>query len=53
MVVAIDIAARHVVSIWDACIIVAAVKAGASTIWSEGLGDGADYGGVPVRNPFH
>jgi predicted nucleic acid-binding protein len=52
VIVAIDIASRHMVSVRDVCVIVAAVKAGARILWSEDLADGVDYGGVTVRNPF-
>jgi predicted nucleic acid-binding protein len=48
----IDASKRWLVSFWDAMIIVAATKAGASVIWSEDLMAGQNYEGVVVRNPF-
>jgi predicted nucleic acid-binding protein len=50
---AIDLAERWQVSLWDAMIVLAALKVGASTLWSEDLSDGQVFGGVTVRNPFH
>jgi predicted nucleic acid-binding protein len=49
---AIDGSVRWQVSFWDAMLLVAANKAGASVLWSEDLNDGQTYGGVTVRNPF-
>jgi predicted nucleic acid-binding protein len=49
---AIDGVTRWRVSFWDAMILVAAGRAGASTVWSEDLSDGQTYDGVMVRNPF-
>jgi predicted nucleic acid-binding protein len=40
------------ISFWDAMILVAARRAGASIVWSEDLSDGQSYGGVVVRSPF-
>ena len=40
------------ISFWDAMILVAARRAGASIMWSEDLSDGQSYDGVVVRNPF-
>jgi predicted nucleic acid-binding protein len=37
---------------WDAAIIEAARAAGCTEVLSEDLGDGQDYAGVRVRNPF-
>ena len=52
VVSAIDASARWQISFWDAMLVVAADKVGASTLWSEDLNDGQTYGGVTVRNPF-
>lgn len=46
------LAARNQISIWDAMIVHAAAALGASVLWSEDLGDGQIYEGVPVRSPF-
>lgn len=48
------IAARHrfQISYWDAAILEAARSLGCETVLSEDLGDGQDYGGVRVENPF-
>lgn len=43
---------RFQISYWDAAIIEAARSAGCGVVLSEDLGDGQDYGGVTVRNPF-
>ena len=49
---ALETAARFRVSYWDASIIEAARSLGCATLLTEDLGDGADYGGVRVVNPF-
>ena len=49
---AIDGSVRWRVSFWDAMLLVAANRAGASVFWSEDLNDGQLYGSVTVRNPF-
>ncbi|HYV64574.1 MAG TPA: PIN domain-containing protein [Bryobacteraceae bacterium] len=43
---------RFQISYWDAAIIEAARTLGCREILSEDLGDGQDYGGVRVTNPF-
>lgn len=40
------------ISYWDAAIIEAARAMGCDSVLSEDLGDGQDYGGVRVVNPF-
>lgn len=50
---AIDRSERWRISFWDAMLVTAAVKAGASVLWSEDLSHGQTYDGVTVRNPFH
>jgi predicted nucleic acid-binding protein len=40
------------VSFWDALIIQAAERSGASVLCSEDLSDGQAYGSVKVVNPF-
>ena len=49
---AIDYARRWNISFWDAMILVAAHKTGASTLWTEDLNDGQMFNGTVVRNPF-
>lgn len=49
---AIDASIEWGISFWDAMILVAARRSGATVIWSEDLNDGQEYGGVVVRNPF-
>ena len=43
---------RYGLSFWDASVIAAAQCCGATTLYSEDLNDGQDYGGVRVVNPF-
>lgn len=40
------------VSVWDALIVQAALDAGCSTLYSEDLQHGMQYGGLAVVNPF-
>ena len=40
------------VSFWDALIVVAAARAGATVLYTEDLHDGQDILGVRIRNPF-
>jgi predicted nucleic acid-binding protein len=49
---AVDRAQSHRISYWDAAIIVAAERLGATTLYSEDLNDGQTYGSVTVVNPF-
>ena len=49
---AIDTCLRWGLSFWDAMIMTAARRAGASVLWSEDLKNGESYDGVVVRNPF-
>lgn len=43
---------RFRISYWDAAIIEAARSLGCEVVLSEDLGDGQDYAGVRVENPF-
>ncbi len=52
VVTAIDLSQRWQVSFWDAMILAAARKAGATVLWTEDLNHGQVYDGVLVRNPF-
>jgi predicted nucleic acid-binding protein len=45
-------AARFQISYWDAAIVEAARAAGCRVVLSEDLGDGQDFAGVRVENPF-
>lgn len=49
---AIDAERRYRISFWDALIVVAAQKGGASIIYSEDMNDGQIFGSVQVRNPL-
>ena len=52
MMAALDTRQRFQLSYWDAAIIEAARATGCTHVLSEDLGDGQDYGGVQVTNPF-
>ncbi len=43
---------RFGISYWDAAILEAARASGCEVVLSEDLGDGQDYAGVRVENPF-
>jgi predicted nucleic acid-binding protein len=43
---------RHRLSWWDCLIVAAAQAQGCTLLLTEDMQDGADYGGVHVRNPF-
>lgn len=43
---------RFQISYWDAAILEAARSLGCKVVLSEDLGDGTDYDGVRVENPF-
>lgn len=49
---ALELADRFGLGYFDALILAAARLAGCDVVYSEDLGDGQDYGGVRVRNPF-
>ncbi len=49
---ALDIESRYKLSLRDALIICAAETAGASILYSEGLGTGQRYRGIQVVNPL-
>lgn len=52
VVEAVHLSQKHRISLWDAMIVHAADRLGASLIWSEDLSEGQSYGGIAVRNPF-
>jgi predicted nucleic acid-binding protein len=49
---AIAVHERHKLSFWDAMIIQAALKAGATTLLTEDLADGVMIDGLKITNPF-
>ena len=52
MLAAIDMEKRHKISFWDAMIVVAAQKAGASLLLSEDFNNGQRFGSLTVVNPL-
>ena len=48
-----DIHARFRLSFWDALIVAAAEKSGASELWSEDLQTGAKIAGIRIVNPLN
>ncbi len=52
LLAATETSKRFQISYWDAAIIEAARAQGCEIVLSEDLGDGQDYGGVRVLNPF-
>ncbi|MGQ0510962.1 MAG: PIN domain-containing protein [Betaproteobacteria bacterium] len=49
---ALQVKMRYGISYWDAAVIAAARRLGATLLVSEDLSHGQDYGGVRVVNPF-
>lgn len=49
---ALHLKSRYGIAYWDAAVIAGAHRLGASTLVSEDLAHGQDYGGVRVFNPF-
>ena len=47
-----DLASRHRLQFWDAVIVKAAVRSGATLLLSEDMQDGARLDGVLIINPF-
>ncbi|PWC42804.1 PIN domain-containing protein [Azospirillum sp. TSO22-1] len=52
MMAAIDLAADHKLSIWDAVVVSAAAEAGCRLLLSEDMQDGFTWRGLTVVNPF-
>ena len=48
---ALDLVAKHRLSIWDALIVAAAEAAGCARLYTENLTDGAAIGAVRIINP--
>jgi predicted nucleic acid-binding protein len=46
------LAEEHTVNFWDALIVEAALRAGATELVTEDLQDGCEFGALRVRNPF-
>ena len=49
---AAELSARHMLSMWDALVIVAAARSGAERLYSEDLQHGRKILGVEILNPF-
>lgn len=49
---AVEKSVQHRLSIWDAMIIEAALRAEATTLYTEDLGHGQRFGALAVVNPF-
>jgi predicted nucleic acid-binding protein len=49
---AIGLCAEKSISYWDALIVAAAARAGATTLLTEDLNDGEEMAGVQIVNPF-
>jgi predicted nucleic acid-binding protein len=49
---ALEIEQRYKISFWDALILQAAEKSGATTVYSEDLSAGQKYGSIQVINPL-
>ena len=49
---ALDASRRHQRSYWDALVVVAAARSGASVMYSEDFNHGQRFGSVQVLNPF-
>ena len=52
LMAALDTCQRFQLSYWDAAIIEASRAMGCAEVLSEDLGDGQDYAGIRVINPF-
>jgi predicted nucleic acid-binding protein len=52
IVAASELEERHTLSFWDALVVEAARRAGATRLVSEDLQPGRNIGGVTVENPF-
>ena len=49
---AIELHSNHKYSFWDSLIIQAAIKGGASLLFSEDLSGGQNIKGITIKNPF-
>ncbi len=49
---AIDVSIAHVLSFWDALVVVTAATSGCSLLYSEDLADGTTVRDVRIENPF-
>ena len=52
LMAALDIRQRFQLSYWDSAIIAASRTMGCAEVLSEDLGDGQDYAGIRIINPF-
>ncbi len=49
---ALEIAARHRIAYWDACIVAAALTLGCERLYSEDMSHGQRIGALTIFNPF-
>jgi predicted nucleic acid-binding protein len=49
---AVGLADQAKLSFWDTLVVVAAARAGATMLFTEGLNDGQEILGVRISNPF-
>ena len=49
---AVDLAGQAKLSFWDALVVVAAARTGATVLYTEDLNDGQEILGVRISNPF-
>jgi len=49
---AVGLADQDKLSFWDALVVVAAARAGAKVLYTEGLNDGQEILGVRITNPL-
>jgi len=49
---AIALSERYLISLWDALIVQAALRAGAGILYTEDLQDGQVFESLTIRNPF-
>ncbi len=52
VILAMARSAESNLSIWDAMVVEAALRAGAQTLYSEDMNAGQQYGGLTIVNPF-
>jgi predicted nucleic acid-binding protein len=50
---AVELSSQHTIAFWDALIVVAAARLGASVLYTEDLQHGRTILGVRIVNPFH
>jgi predicted nucleic acid-binding protein len=50
--ISFDLRARFSLSHWDSMLLAACKEAGVTTLFSEDMDPGTDYGGLTIVNPF-